>query len=301
MSDTSTQMIGYVDDYQLATMKTRTIIIAALTLLTTHLHPQLLHPTDPLPSFEVATIKPWHRTPPPPNPDGTPAPQKIAKVDPGSAAPQLSPRLHMILPIKVLITDAYNLPLSSGSRIIGGPDWLNQDIDQYEIQARIDDTQFAAMQKMTPAKQREQIALMEQSLLADRFKLKVHMETRELPIYTLTVAKGGPKLTPAKEGEPTKLSALNGQLIATALTLDQFTHSPLLFPATHGRPVIDQTNLKGTYNFTLTSAPETTLDTEPTEPPMFTAIQQQLGLKLIPSKGPVEVIIIDHIEKPSGN
>jgi bla regulator protein BlaR1 len=285
-------------------MKIIKVVIAALTLLTLPIHPQLLHPTDPLPTFEVATIKPWHRTPPPPQPDGTPAPQKIAKIDPGNGAPQLRPQLHMILPIEILITSAYNLRPGSGKRIIGGPEWLRQDIDQYEIQAKIDDTQFATMQKMTPEQQRQQIALMEQSLLADRFKLKVHFETRELPIYTLVIAKGGPKLTPAKEGEPTKLSAVtNGQLTATAVTIDQFAHSPLLGPATHGQPVIDQTGLKGTYDFTLNSGPEqsATDTTVETDPPMFTAIQQQLGLRLVPSKGPVEVIVIDHIEQPSAN
>jgi bla regulator protein BlaR1 len=285
-------------------MKSRTTLIAALTLLAMPMYAQILHTTDPLPTFEVATIKPWHRTPPPPLPDGAPAPSKIAKIDPGNGAPQLRPQLHMILPIEILITSAYNLHPGSGKRIIGGPDWLRQDIDQFEIQAKIDDTQFAAMQKMTPAQQREQIALMEQSLLADRFKLKVHFETRELPIYTLVIAKGGPKLTPAKEGEPTRLSALNGQLIATALTIDQFAHSPLLGPATHGQQVIDQTGLKGTYDFTLNSSPEqpaTPDASAETDPPMFTAIQQQLGLKLVPSKGPVEVIVIDHIEQPSVN
>ena len=281
------------------------LVIALLAIATTPIYPQILHPTDPLPSFEVATIKPWHRTPPPPLPDGAPATQKIAKIDPGSGVPQLRPQLHMILPIEILITSAYNLRPGSGKRIIGGPEWLRQDIDQFEIQAKIDDTQFAAMQKMTPTQQREQIALMEQSLLADRFKLKVHFETRELPIYTLVIAKGGPKLTPAKEGEPTRLSAVtNGQLTATAVTIDQFAHSPLLGPATHGQPVIDQTGLKGTYDFTLNSGPEQPATPDApaeTDPPMFTAIQQQLGLKLVPSKGPVEVIVIDHIEQPSAN
>jgi bla regulator protein blaR1 len=285
-------------------MKTKKILIAALTLLTIPTHTQILHPTDPLPTFEVTTIKPWHRTPPPPLPDGAPAPQKIAKIDPGNAARQLRPQLHMILPIEILITEAFNLPPGSGKRIIGGPDWLRQDIDQFEIQAKIDDTQFAAMQKMTPAQQRQQISLMEQSLLADRFKLKAHIETREFPVYTLVIAKGGPKLTPAKEGEPTKLSALPGQLTATAVTLDQFAHSPLLGPATHGQPVIDQTGLKGAYDFTLNSSPEQPVTPDApaeTDPPMFTAIQQQLGLRLVPSKGPVEVIVIDHIELPSAN
>ena len=278
--------------------------LVILLAITTPIHAQILHPTDPLPSFEVATVKPWHRTPPLPLPDGTPATQKIAKIDPGNGAPQLRPQLRMILPIEVLITSAYNLPPSSNRRIIGGPEWLLQDIDQFEIQAKIDDTQFAAMQKMTTAQQREQIALMEQSLLADRFKLKVHFETRELPIYTLVIAKGGPKLAPAKEGEPTRLSALNGQLIATAVTIDQFAHSVFLFPATHGQQVIDQTGLKGTYDFTLNSSPEQSTipdATIETDPPMFTAIQQQLGLRLVPSKGPVEVIVIDHIEQPSPN
>jgi bla regulator protein BlaR1 len=283
-------------------MKPKTLLIAALTLITTPLHPQILHPTDPLPTFEVATIKPWHRTPPPPLPDGTPAAPKIAKIDPGNAARQLRPQLHMILPIEILITEAYNLPVGSGKRIIGGPEWLRQDIDQFEIQAKIDDTQFAAMQKMTPAQQRQQISLMEQSLLADRFKLKVHFETRELPIYTLVIAKGGPRLTPAKESEPTKLSFLNnGELTATAVTLDQLAHSPFLGPATHGQQVIDQTGLKGAYDFNLTSSPEQSATTIETDPPMFTAIQQQLGLKLVPSKGPVDVIVIDHIEQPSAN
>jgi bla regulator protein BlaR1 len=281
--------------------------LVILLAITTPLHPQILHPTDPLPTFEVATIKPWHRTPPPPLPDGAPATPKIAKIDPGHTSPQLRPQLHMILPIEILITDAFNLPLGSGKRIIGGPEWLRQDIDQYEIQAKIDDTQFAAMQKMPLAQQRQQISLMEQSLLADRFKLKVHFETRELPVYTLVIAKGGPKLTPAKEGEPTKLSALNngsnGELTATAVTLDQFAHSPFLGPATHGQPVIDQTSLKGAYDFTLSYSPEQSADTTTaeTDPPMFTAIQQQLGLKLVPSKGPVDVIVIDHIEQPSAN
>jgi bla regulator protein blaR1 len=283
-------------------MKPKTLLIAALTLITTPLPPQILHPTDPLPTFEVATIKPWHRTPPPPLPDGTPTTPKIAKIDPGNAARQLRPQLHMILPIEILITEAYNLPVGSGKRIIGGPEWLRQDIDQFEIQAKIDDTQFAAMQKMTPAQQRQQISLMEQSLLADRFKLKVHFETRERPIYTLVIAKGGPRLTPAKEGEPTKLSFLNnGELTATAVTLDQLAHSPFLGPATHGQPVIDQTGLKGAYDFNLTSSPEQSATTIETDPPMFTAIQQQLGLKLVPSKGPVDVIVIDHIEQPSAN
>jgi bla regulator protein BlaR1 len=137
---------------------------------------QILHAAGDRPSFEVATIRPWQRTPPP---DGA-APAKVKKEAPIGEGPLPTERIHMIWPISILITSAYNLPGGSGHRIIGGPDWIRQDIDQYEIQAKIGDSEYAAMQKMAPAQQREQVALMEQSLLADRFNLKVHFEMREL-------------------------------------------------------------------------------------------------------------------------
>jgi uncharacterized protein (TIGR03435 family) len=228
-------------------------------------------------------------------------------VDPGSPGGQSTDRVHMILPVMILIESAYNLPPDS-KRVVGGPDWLRQDI-QYEIQAKIEDSLFAAMKKMTPAQQREQVDLMEQSLLADRFKLKVHFETREMPVYALVVAKGGSKLTPAKDGEPTRLTRLNNgqgnEMVATAVTLDQFVHSPLLKPG--GRQVVDQTGLKGAYDFTLKSGSDQLVaagigqESEANAPSLFTAIQEQLGLRLIPSKAPLEVIVVDHIEKPSEN
>jgi uncharacterized protein (TIGR03435 family) len=110
------------------------------------------------------------------------------------------------------------------------------------------------MQKTTPAQQREQVDLMEQSLLADRFKLKVNFDTREMPVYALVIAKGGTKLTPSKDGESSKLFSLpdnhqQNEMTANAVTLDQFAHSPLWGGG--GRLVVDQTGLKGTYDFTL--------------------------------------------------
>jgi uncharacterized protein (TIGR03435 family) len=206
----------------------------------------------------------------------------------------------MIWPISILIASAYNLPAGSGHRIIGGPDWLRQDIDQYEIQAKIGDADYEAMQKMTPAQQREQVALMEQSLLADRFNLKVHFETREMPVYTLVVAKRGPRLTAATRDEATRISTVGnvrgGEMTAVAMTLEQFALSPLLTgPA--GGPVVDQTGLKGSYDFTLKWDSEIGADA----PSFFTAIREQLGLQLIDSKAQVEVIVIDHIEQPSAN
>ena len=174
-----------------------------------------------------------------------------------------------------------------------------------KFEAKIDDSLFAAMQKMTPAQQREQVDLMEQSLLADRFKLKVHFETRELPVYALVVAKGGPKLTPAKDGERSNISSFHSEIAAKAVTLDDFATSSLWTPI-GGRLVVDQTGLKGAYDFTLNWSQEQTAaepgqDGAPALSPIFAVIEEQLGLKLVPTKAPVEVIVIDHIEKPTEN
>jgi len=273
-------------------------------------HAQILHPSGPLPSFEVATVKPWRRapSPPPQASDGGAAPKKVAKIAPGSPGGQTTDRVHTILPTTILIEQAYNLPVGS-KRVVGGPDWTRQDVDQFEIQAKIEDSLFAAMQKMTAPQQREQVDLMEQSLLAERFKLKVHFETRELPIYTLVVAKGGAKLTPASPGETSSLTDLDtvqgSEMVGKAVTLDQFVHAPFL--RTGGRPVVDQTGLTGAYDFTLKSGPDsfsppgTGQEMEADEPPFFKAIQEQLGLQLVPAKDAIEVIVIDHIEKPSEN
>lgn len=265
-------------------------------------HAQILHATAPLPSFEVATIKPWKPiTMPMPvpvqvgMPDSRPAgpPRKIDPMGGGRAAGQRADRVHIIGQAAILLQSAFNLPLDSRNQIVGAPGWVNSETDRYEVQAKIDDSLFAAMRTMTPAQQREQVALMEQSLLADRFKLKVHFETRDLPAFALVVAKGGSKLTPAKEGESPQLSSSSDETTGTAVTLDDFAHSPLLRP--DGRIVINQTGLKGAYDFTIKGEPG------PDPPSFFTLIEEQLGLKLVPTKTSVEVIVIDSIERPTEN
>ena len=264
-------------------------------------HGQILHASEPLPSFEVATIRLW-------KPMSGPLP--TVKYSPShSAVAHTTGRVHFIGQAVLLIASAYNVPVSSGNRILGGPDWMGSESNRYEIQAKIEDSRYAAMQKMSPAQQSEQVDLMEQSLLADRFKLKVHFEKREMPVYALVVAKGGPKLTPAESGESSKLFSAptdrGNKITAEAVTLDDFANSPLL--RTGERLVIDQTGLKGTYDFTLESGPDRTVAPDTAQegggdaPSFFTAIQEQLGLRLVPTKAPVEVIVIDHIEKPSEN
>ena len=269
-------------------------------------HAQILHASGRLPSFEVVTIRLWRPplSPPPPPPSegiGVPnpaLPDKIAAINPGG---QTTDRVHSILSARLLIAFAYNVPFGfERIRVVGGPDWLGSD--DYEIQAKIEDSMYAAMQKMNSAQQREQVKLMEQSLLADRFKLKVHFETREMPGFALVIAKSGPKLRPAKDGESSRLSVRQNEMTATAISMDQWIHSPFL----GGRVVVDQTGLTGTYDFTLTWSEQSVASGAGQEngadaPSLFTAVQEQLGLKLVPTKVPVQVIIVDSIERPSAN
>jgi uncharacterized protein (TIGR03435 family) len=217
--------------------------------------------------------------------------------------------VNLIETARILIARAYNLPVGSEGRILGGPDWL-QGLNFYAIQAKIEDSQYAAMRQMTAAQQRERVDLMMQSLLADRFKLKVHFENRETLVYELVVAKGGPKLTLAKDGESTMLSSLNNAqeagIAAKAATFDEFVHSILWTadPALGGRPVVNQTGLQGAYDFTLrwgTAVASVDQEGSSDAPSLFTAIQEQLGLRLVPSKASVEMIVIDSIDPPTPN
>lgn len=155
-----------------------------------------------------------------------------------------------------------------------------------------------------------------QSLLSDRFQLKLHRETKELPVYDLVVAKEGPKLHESKSenlhmqagGGIGDLSFQGTPMSTLATTLTWMT----------GRPVLDKTGLSGNYDFTLNWTPDEnqmqtlrggsggagnnlTPASEPSGPSLFTAVQEQLGLRLVPTKGPVEVFIVDHAEKPSEN
>ena len=175
---------------------------------------QVLHASGPLPSFEVVSIKPMQAMGGPPSapmPGGGPGgEQVISQIQirggmPTGAPRVASDRMHLVMPARMLIASAYNLPmLSAKSQMDGGPEWV--DTNRYEIDAKIEESMNAAMQKMPATERQQQVELMEQSLLAERFKLKVHFETRELPEYALVVAKGGPKMAAAKEDEAKQMS-----------------------------------------------------------------------------------------------
>lgn len=248
--------------------------------------------------------------------------------------------------VGMLIQQAYDV---KDYQISGAPSWLNSE--RYDIVAKAD----------TPNITRDMAKVLLQSLLAERFKLQIHRETKELPIYALLVGKNGHKLhesevkpatqsdsqppNPSKpaqtggggggvagglvsvgpggkvvDGEaPVKSGSMirmgRGQLNAQMTTVSAIAG---MLAQQLGRPVIDKTDLKGNFDFSLQWTPDETqrgpgfggmerpatdspLPGDTSGPSIFTAVQEQLGLRLEATKGPVEILVIDHIEKASGN
>lgn len=225
------------------------------------------------PAYEVATIKP-------------PAANGFAR------------------PLRVYIQSAFGLPVNSVGWVVG-PDWVNSA--RYVIQGKPPESIEKAMQTMTAEERRKQAQLMEQSLLADRFKLKAHFETREMPVYQLIVAKGGPKLKEDPDSSHAQAAIYASRIRATAITMQNLIDFLEGAPDIGGRVVIDETGLSGRYDLLLKWAPleagwsETAQSSDAEGTSLFTAIEEQLGLKLVPTKGPGQVLVIDHIERPSEN
>jgi uncharacterized protein (TIGR03435 family) len=201
---------------------------------------------------------------------------------------------------KALIRYAFQIP---EDRIEGGPGWLASE--KFDIDAKSDAAADEQIRKIGSDAARVQKQKMLQALLADRFGLKVHQDMRVMPLYALVVAKKGPKFQPSKV-QGTTINSSRGQI--TVLGSD---HTMSLLAETLGRyldrMVVDKTGLDGRYELTLKWAPEDA--SEPASatsasdngPSIFTAIQEQLGLRLRPEKGAVPVLVIDHIQAPSEN
>jgi uncharacterized protein (TIGR03435 family) len=200
-----------------------------------------------------------------------------------------------------LIAFAYGI---HARQISGASAWFESD--RYDITAK---------PEADGLPNRKQLEGMLQSLLADRFQLTFHREKKELSVYAITVTKTGSKLAKS-EGDPTGLPGLGfrglGDLAARNANMSDF--ASLLQSVVLDRPVVDQTGLSGRFDFTLkwtpdefqfrnsaTGAPPPQADAPDAPPPLNTAIEKQLGLKLDGAKAPVEVLIIDHVEKPSAN
>ena len=271
---------------------------------------QILHANGPRPSFEVASIRPS-----PPDEEGR------NFIGPGGHADSFRVRG---VTIKKLISYAYGLGYDG--ELSGGPKWIGTD--RFDIEAKPDEAEVAALGKLSRDDRDEQMRLMLQSLLAERFDLKVSSAKRELPMYTLVVAKGGLKCT--KEAPDSPLAAtLPPRFRGSAappppppppgytppmpdearpaqplhmrtkgwpfwLVVTSLSHQPEL----GGRTVVDKTGLDGSYDCEASWSRD---GSEGSGPSFFTAIQEQMGLKLQPEKGLVEVLSIDHVEQPSQN
>lgn len=200
-----------------------------------------------------------------------------------------------------LIQYAYNIP---DSQIVGGPEWINSAM--YDIDAKADPAVDALLKAMATLEATQKKREMVQALLAERFAFTMHNETRELPVYDLVLAKGGPKFqlnnkvgnTDNTGRDHLHVSGMTNTVPFLARDLAQLL----------GRVVVDKTGLPGSYDLTLRWTPDNSPlplhngAPDPNAPPgLFTAIQEQLGLKLVSTKGPVPILVIDHIEKPTPN
>jgi uncharacterized protein (TIGR03435 family) len=151
-----------------------------------------------------------------------------------------------------------------------------------------------------PGTSREQVAQMLQSLLAERFKLKVHHETRPTPVYALVIAKNGPTIKPSEAAAQSFGNMQPGLFEAKKVPLSQVVN--LMHNAGWvDRTIVDQTNLTGAYDFSLKWTPDNVKPEDSTAPSIFTAVQEQWGLKLEPQTLPLDILVIDHVEKPGEN
>jgi uncharacterized protein (TIGR03435 family) len=201
---------------------------------------------------------------------------------------------------KLIQYEAYGIP---GPRIIGIPPSLSTAA--FDIEAKADPSIYRSTQPVARGQDSVQMQMVQQ-LLADRFKLIVHSEMREIPIYVLVIAKGGPKLCVAKDANHgPQIMARKGHLEAQGVTTGDLVSSLTRVLSNElGRIVVDKTNLTGAYDLTLNWAPDISSpggEPDASAPSIFTAVQEQLGLKLESVKGPVSVLVVDHAQMPSQN
>jgi uncharacterized protein (TIGR03435 family) len=193
-----------------------------------------------------------------------------------------------------LMFNAYGLT-PNDSHTAGLPGWANAA--QFDIEAKMDDDTAAALQKLPREEQQKQRERMLQSILVDRFKLKIHHEIKEGPIYALVIAKGGPKLKEWPAGQrPMGVSWSDKRIDIRGGPIER-----LVFCLSDGvdRTVVDKTGLTGIYDISLKWTPDSPQAAPDAGPSLFTAIEEQIGLELVSTKGPVDTIIVDHAEKPS--
>ena len=236
------------------------LVIASLAPPCISAQPQA--PPAPQPAFEVATVRPS-----PPN-------HGYTSISPFGTARFTATNASLAY----LIQLAYEI--DARNQLTGKPDWL--DSTYFDISAKAeDDTQLTY----------EQVKPLLQQLLQQRFHLVTHTEEKTLPGYALVVAKDGPKLHPSTTETP------YAYIFAGKFRLQNSTMQSFAGVLTNpiGRPIVDKTGIPGNYDFKIDYAPDNATDSP--LPSLFTAIEEQLGLKLEPQKVPIVQVVIDHIDK----
>lgn len=241
------------------------------------------------PQFDVATIKPNSE-------------KDNRFIMPGG--PQGGTYRATGVTLKMLIMYAYGVP--AAFQVSGGPSWVGNE--RWDIQAKVEGE----------PPQRDQFVEMLRALIEDRFQLKIRRETKEMPVYELVIAKNGSKLTPHSGDPPKPPDRL--RIRFGSMRFQDSSIGPLAYQLSLqlGREVIDKTGLSGKYDFDMEWAPEPGQGglesiglppdpnfrpppVDPNLPSIFTAVQQQLGLRLDSAKASFDMVFIDSVEKPSEN
>jgi len=283
--------------------KSLLLAAACIALASPFAFPQGTHTAPPTPpSFDVATIKPH-----------TGMLQMVGVVNTPDGLDGSASTLQMLL--------VYAYGLRTGAQVTGGPDWAKTD--RYDVQAKMSAADIAEIQKLSFADGTARRAPMLQALLAERFKLKIHSETKQVPVYEMVVAKGSSKLIdsttdpnpPLGKGEDGKPSTgirfLKDTAKVQAYSMTAwagFLSQPV---AGVGRPVLDKTGLTSTYDFDFNWSVYSARPAMPSAAPgdaaapddttsIFGALKE-VGLKLQPAIGPIETIVIDHVERPTAD
>jgi len=259
----------------------RLFALALLTATTTALAqtPSLPTPEQANLQFEVASIRPS-------NPDAP-----LGSIKPAAGGDGYTVQGE---PVRLMISLMFRIP----ERQIKGPDWIEKD--RFDIVAK-------ANKKYTV----DELHAMYQNLLIDRFKLKYHLETKEANAYVLTVDKGGLKMVPDDKPEDFSIPWIPqgyGSVKGTRVPIPYLCWQLGQILQDDERPVVDATGLKDKYDFTLIWLPGNADQFRDKLPPdvfdspvIFSAVRDQLGLKLTAQKGPVTYFVVDHIERPTEN
>jgi bla regulator protein BlaR1 len=295
------------------------VVLGLVTATPSHAQSQAENTAARAPVYEVASVKPNKSS----NPMMT---IRLLTLPDGFSATGVT--------LQMLIQAAYAV---EDNQISAVPNWLSSE--KYDIEAKLDESGVDDLQKLSQDQRNAERRRMLQALLADRFKLTLHRETKDLPVYALVIAKNGPKLQEAKLGDtyPNGIQGPDGHgiqapgghggagLIFTGKGQLTFQGLPIRALAGElsrqlGSTVLDKTGLSGIYDFKLQWTPDDpaqspmfkgteggqpgtdkTPSADSIGPSIFTALREQLGLKLESQKGPVEILVIDHVEKPSEN